>query len=120
MLKHMLCLLSALSFTLIAACATTETVSPATAKADLATGAEKGSSSADGDLTKTAAATADEKSEADDNRVICKRRPVTGSRFPKKECRTWREWKQIEDNSRALVEGNQRASRFNTPAGGGR
>jgi len=113
----------ALSFLVIAACATTSDdaiVSQTDGEAISANSVEKAPTAEPSELTKTATVSNAEKEEVDDDRVICKRRAPTGSRFKVKECRTWREWKQIEENSRALVDGNQRASRFNTPAGGGR
>lgn len=52
-----------------------------------------------------------EVAELDEDRVICKRTIVTGSRFKKNICRTWAEWKQIEDESSRSVDTLQRRMR---------
>ena len=112
-------LLSVFAVTLLSGCALPPDEKSITA--DVASNA-RAAETADGTPAKTQVATADasDSEGADDNRIICKRERVTGSKFAKKVCMSWREWKQLQDNSRALVEGNQRAARFNTPDGGGR
>lgn len=52
-----------------------------------------------------------ETAEVDESRVICKRTIVTGSRFKKNICRTWAEWKQIEDQSQRNTDTIQRTMR---------
>lgn len=49
--------------------------------------------------------------EEDGDRIICKRIIVTGSRFKKNVCRTWAEWKEIEDQSSRSVDTLQRRMR---------
>ncbi|MEO1151012.1 MAG: hypothetical protein AAFW83_08485 [Pseudomonadota bacterium] len=63
--------------------------------------------------TKTATNT-DE--EVDENRIICKRQQVTGSRFAKKICRTWAEWKQSADVGREFAEQSSRRGGLISPA----
>ncbi|MEL7016971.1 MAG: hypothetical protein AAGK60_13030 [Pseudomonadota bacterium] len=53
-------------------------------------------------------ASADGVNEEDENRIICKRQRVTGSRFTKKICRTWAEWKQSAESGREFAEQSSR------------
>ena len=47
-------------------------------------------------------------SEVDDDRVICKQKIVTGSRFKKRLCMTWGEWKAQEQGARTATGDMQR------------
>ncbi len=40
---------------------------------------------------------------ADDDKVVCKTIEVTGSLFPKKDCRTKHDWAQLAQDSRDLT-----------------
>ncbi|MFI4933001.1 MAG: hypothetical protein ACHP7N_00115 [Caulobacterales bacterium] len=46
----------------------------------------------------------------DPNDVICKHEEVTGSRIPKSECLTRREWDEMAANARAAVDASQTSS----------
>ena len=50
---------------------------------------------------------------ASDLDVVCRDTQVTGSHFPKRVCRTKKEWGQIEDASRAFTQGVQADSTRN-------
>jgi hypothetical protein len=68
----------------------------------------------------TSAATAQQLVAADVD-VVCRDTMVTGSHFPKRVCRTKKEWGQIEENSRSFAQGVQSDSTRNlapVPAGG--
>ncbi|MFQ5564381.1 MAG: hypothetical protein ACE5FO_12525 [Parvularculaceae bacterium] len=93
-----------------AACATNESQIIA---AENSVAAESARSAESGD-----AAEQDVVAEVDNDRVICKRKIVTGSRFPKKVCMTWGEWKALEGESSGLVENIQRRGVQNDPFGG--
>ncbi|NNE39761.1 MAG: hypothetical protein HKN14_02455 [Marinicaulis sp.] len=54
--------------------------------------------------------------EEDGSRVICKRRQVTGSKFQKRICLTWDEWKAIEERSKDYAsELDRRNRQVNVP-----
>jgi hypothetical protein len=68
----------------------------------------------------TSGATAKELVAADVD-VVCRDTMVTGSHFPKRVCRTKKEWGQIEESSRSFVQSVQSDSTRNlapVPAGG--
>jgi hypothetical protein len=68
----------------------------------------------------TTAATAQELVSSDVD-VVCRDVLVTGSHFPKRVCRTKKEWGQIEDGSRTFAQGLQSDSTHNlspVPTGG--
>jgi hypothetical protein len=44
---------------------------------------------------------------ASDVEVVCRDVQVTGSHFPKRVCRTKKEWGQIEDSSKSFAQGLQ-------------
>jgi len=46
--------------------------------------------------------------ETDRDRVICKRVVVTGSRFAKRRCHKWSEWKAMEDETQDSIRRMQR------------
>jgi hypothetical protein len=50
---------------------------------------------------------------ASDVDVVCRDTMVTGSHFPKRVCRTKKEWGQIEDSSRSFAQGVQSDSARN-------
>lgn len=56
----------------------------------------------------TAQGASAETDRTDGDRVICKRTIITGSRFKKRVCMTWREWQAISDQSTGLAENIQR------------
>ncbi|WDI33203.1 hypothetical protein PUV54_08335 [Hyphococcus flavus] len=87
---------------LLGACASTGTTSTTAAT----------QTSEEAQVEQVAANEADAQQEVDDSRVICKRTQVTGSRFRKNICRTWGEWKAIEDSSRSATEEAQRRSQM--------
>ncbi|MDH4386717.1 MAG: hypothetical protein QE280_14890 [Caulobacter sp.] len=47
--------------------------------------------------------------KADPNRTVCKKTPVTGSRFPTKTCRTHRDWEKQEEIDKQNLDAQQRA-----------
>ena len=47
--------------------------------------------------------------KSDPNRTVCKKTPVTGSRFPTKTCRTHRDWEKQEELDKQDLEAQQRA-----------
>jgi len=58
-----------------------------------------------------AAAIASEEIEyADDDRIICKRTIITGSRFKNKVCMSWFEWKETRLRSKEYIDGIQSVS----------
>ena len=74
----------------------------------------------DPDMTAEEANTAREfvMREEDGDRVICKRRQVTGSRFHKKVCMTWREWQDLEERGDFFTERmRQKSSQVDVPRG---
>jgi hypothetical protein len=50
---------------------------------------------------------------ASDVDIVCRDVVVTGSHFPKRVCRSKREWGQIEDSSRSFTQGLQSSSTKN-------
>lgn len=69
---------------------------------------------------KTSEATA-QQLVASDVDVVCRDTMVTGSHFPKRVCRTKKEWGQIEEAGRSFAQGVQADSTRNlapVPAGG--
>jgi uncharacterized protein (DUF2147 family) len=53
------------------------------------------------------------------NKVVCKRKVVTGSRFAKKVCMTRADWRDNERRGRDLIDDIQRGSgQVNNPQGG--
>lgn len=54
-------------------------------------------------------------STVDGDREICKRRIITGSRFPKRVCLTWDQWREIEYNSKQLGREIQRIGGHSNP-----
>jgi len=115
MTKYLTVLIAGMSLAYLTACTSINDVSADASQTDGTQSVSKSNAKGDDQSIKTA-----DSNEVDEDRIICKRRPSTGSRFVKKECRTWRQWKALEQNSRDLVNGNQRAARFTTPDGGGR
>jgi uncharacterized lipoprotein YajG len=58
------------------------------------------------ETTETSTATA-QQLVASDVDVVCKDMQVTGSHFPKRVCKSKKEWGQIEDASRSFTQGVQ-------------
>ena len=72
------------------------------------------------ETTETSTATAQQLVSSDVD-VVCRDVIQTGSHFPKRVCRTKKEWGQIEDSSRSFAQGLQSDSTHNlapVPAGG--
>ncbi len=65
---------------------------------------------ADTAVTDTIAMTSEQVDYADDDRIICKRTIITGSRFKHKVCMSWFEWKEARLRSKEYVEGIQSVS----------
>ena len=61
-----------------------------------------------------------EEDAVDDDRVICKRTIVTGSRFKKKVCKTWAEWKLLEEQAQQGLGRSQQLGTTGTPDALGR
>lgn len=58
-------------------------------------------------------------SKEEDDRMVCKRVQVTGSKFHKKVCMTWGEWKEREAQGREFMQNqNRRAYQQGNPQGG--
>ena len=58
-------------------------------------------------------------SKVDDDNIVCKRMQITGSKFQKKVCMTWGEWKSRQEASKALaIENNRRMYQQGNPQGG--
>ncbi len=58
-------------------------------------------------------------SKVDDDNIVCKRMQITGSKFQKKVCMTWGEWKARQEASKALaIENNRRMYQQGNPQGG--
>ena len=74
------------------------------------------------EATQTGAPSAQQLVSADLD-VVCRDVMVTGTHFPKRVCRTKREWGEIEDSSRGFIQGLQSNSTRNlapaTLPGGG-
>ena len=64
------------------------------------------------ETTDTSTATAQQLVSSDVD-VVCRDIVQTGSHFPKRVCRTKREWGQIEDSSRSFAQGLQSDSTHN-------
>src|SRR3974390_3179004 len=64
------------------------------------------------DTAETTAASAQELVSSDVD-VVCRDVQITGSHFPKRACRTKKEWGQIEDGSRTFAQGLQSDSTHN-------
>ena len=102
-------LLAGAALLLLAACVTPEPQSTTATDEPAAAVA-----TADGEAPTTTAAA----EEVDQDRVICKRLIITGSRFKQKVCHTWKEWQEIEEAARANADEIQRRSRGQfTPSG---
>lgn len=99
-------LLSVLGAILLGACATTDATVASNAAAETPATTETAA-----DATEATDENAQETAELDEDRVICKRIIVTGSRFKKNVCRTWAEWKQIEETSQRNTDAIQRSMR---------
>lgn len=55
----------------------------------------------------------------DEDRIICKRTIRTGTRFPTRECRSWREWREMMEVTRDILrEGEMRNLQTDVPGGG--
>ncbi|MHA7873383.1 MAG: hypothetical protein ACX939_13625 [Hyphococcus sp.] len=53
-----------------------------------------------------------------EDRIICKRTIQTGTRFSKKECRSWREWREMMEATQDIMrEGQMRNLQTDVPAG---
>lgn len=66
----------------------------------------------EGEVTKAQA-------EVGDDRIICKRVIPTGTRFGRKECRSWREWREMREATQDILnEGQRRNLQVDTPRGG--
>lgn len=58
-------------------------------------------------------------SKEEDDRVVCRRIQVTGSKFQKKVCMTWAEWKEREAQGKEFMrDHNRRARQQANPQGG--
>ncbi|MHA7873382.1 MAG: hypothetical protein ACX939_13620, partial [Hyphococcus sp.] len=54
----------------------------------------------------------------DEDRIICKRTIQTGTRFTKKECRSWREWREMQEATQDIMrEGQMRNLQTDVPGG---
>ncbi len=57
-------------------------------------------------------------SKEEDDRLVCKRIQVTGSKFQKKVCMTWAEWKQRQAQGREFTQNtNRRTGQQGNPQG---
>jgi len=93
--------------------AATETETQVVAEAPADAGAAVASSAAE------SAGETQEVAEVVQDRVICKRRIITGSRFKKKTCMKWSEWKTMENQAQGLVGDAQRRGTYgNIPVDG--
>ena len=95
---------------MLGACTTYETQSASNVSRDVAVDeqAEAGS-------TETTTASAE---EVDEDRIICKRTIATGTRFAKRECRSWREWREMQEATRSILdEGQRRNLQSDVPGG---
>ena len=112
MLKLKMILVCAI-ISLGAACATNayNDKSPQTAVAAEQSSSETNDAAA-GQESQTAALAEE---STDKNRVICKRTTVTGSRFSKKVCKTWDEWRFLEEQSKQGLERTQQLGTVGTP-----
>jgi len=58
-------------------------------------------------------------SKEEDDRMVCRRMQVTGSKFQKKVCMTWAEWKEREAQGKEFMrDHNRRARQQGNPQGG--
>ena len=96
---------------LTAACATAPSNEMASAQSEASVEAATPAENQEGVAQETAVAS----SEVDDDRIICKRTIVTGSRFAKKVCKTWGEWKALEQDSQDGLNRTQRMGTYGTP-----
>jgi hypothetical protein len=55
----------------------------------------------------------------DDDKVICRRTAITGSRFKKRLCGTRKEWEEMRNRSKDATQGMQRSGRGLEPDTGG-
>ena len=54
----------------------------------------------------------------DEDRIICKRTVPTGTRFAKRECRSWREWREMREATQSVLdEGQRRNLQSDVPRG---
>ena len=98
-------------FSLVAACATAPSNEMASAQSEASVEAPAEGQEGAVETTQLAANDA----EVDDDRIICKRTIVTGSRFAKKVCKTWGEWKALEQDSQDGLNRTQRMGTYGTP-----
>lgn len=56
--------------------------------------------------------------ESPKDQMICKVRPITGSRFKQKTCMTAQEWKNMAEGSKDMVNAASRTSVQGNPDGG--
>ncbi len=99
---------------LTAACATAPSNEMASAQSEASVEQATPAEGQEGDAATTQVAAKVEE-EIDYDRVICKRTIVTGSRFSKKICKTWRQWKALEDASQEGLDRSQRLGTVGTP-----
>lgn len=95
---------------MLGACTTYETQSASNVSRDVAVdeATEAGA---------TEATTASDE-EVDEDRIICKRMIPTGTRFAKRECRSWREWREMREATQDILnEGQRRNLQVDTPRG---
>lgn len=58
-------------------------------------------------------------SKEENDRMVCKRVQVTGSKFNKRVCMTWGEWKQRQEQGREFMQNhNRRMGQQGNPQGG--
>ncbi len=99
---------------LLGACTTyeTQTASNVTQETVATDEAAAEGAQAEGAVTETQA-------EAGEDRIICKRIIPTGTRFGRKECRSWREWREMREATQDILnEGQRRNLQVDTPRGG--
>lgn len=97
---------------MLSACTTVQTESAANTALDTAVVADESSApDADGASEVNVA-----EAEVDEDRIICKRIMRTGTRFTKKECRSWREWREMMEISRETTsEFTRRSTMIDVP-----
>jgi len=114
---HFLKLAAAAGLLLAGACATTTAETASNKEVDEDAEIVMGYDVTEGDGV-IANANKSNSKEQDDN-IVCKRMQVTGSKFQKKVCMTWGEWKDRAQASKEFMQNqNRRSYQQGNPQGG--
>ncbi len=108
---------AATSLFMLGACTTMTTETVSNKEVDANANTEMGYDVAEGDGVVANAQKSN--SKMDDDNIVCKRTQITGSKFQKKVCMTWGEWKDRQEASKEfMMNHNKRITQQGNPQGG--